>query len=93
MKTMLSLMKKQKSGIPEGIPPIFESIVQTYSRNECDNRFMEAMGEYLTEKQRFVLWEQHGGCQGKGVTELSKEMADSIYIYGNETIEIVWNHI
>lgn len=33
----------------------------------------------------------------KGVAELSKEMVneliDSIYIYGNETIEIVWNHM
>jgi DNA invertase Pin-like site-specific DNA recombinase len=32
----------------------------------------------------------------EGFTELSKEMADelidSIYIYGNEAIEIVWNH-
>ena len=63
MKTMLSAMKKRKSGIPEGILPVFESIVQTYSGNECDDRFMEAMGEHLTEKQRFMLWEQHGGCQ------------------------------
>ncbi len=33
----------------------------------------------------------------EGFTELSKEMADelidSIYVYGNETIEIVWNHM
>lgn len=33
----------------------------------------------------------------EGVTELSKEMVDelidSIYIYGSETIEIVWNHM
>ena len=33
----------------------------------------------------------------EGITELSKEMADelidSIYIYGSEAIEIVWNHI
>ena len=33
----------------------------------------------------------------EGFTELSKEMADelidSIYIYGSETIEIVWNHM
>lgn len=33
----------------------------------------------------------------EGFTELSKEMVheliDSIYIYGSETIEIVWNHM
>ena len=33
----------------------------------------------------------------EGFTELSKEMADelidSIYVYGSETIEIVWNHM
>ena len=33
----------------------------------------------------------------EGFTELSKEMADelidSIYVYGSEAIEIVWNHM
>lgn len=75
MKTMLSVMKKRKNGIPEGILPVFESIVQTYSGNECDNRFMEAMGEHLTEKQRFMLWEQHGGCQGTGHDKARKAFA------------------
>ncbi len=75
MKTMLSIMKKRKNGIPEDILPIFESIVQTYTGNECDNRFMEAMGEHLTEKQRFTLWEQHGGCQGTGHDKVRKAFA------------------
>ena len=72
---MLSIMKKRKNGIPEDVLPIFESIVQTYGRNECDNRFMEAMGEHLTEEQRFKLWEQHGGCQGTGHDRVRKAFA------------------
>lgn len=64
MKTMLSIMKKRKNNIKEDVLCIFESIVHSYSGNECDNRFMVAMGEHLTEEQRFRLWEQHGGCQG-----------------------------
>lgn len=75
MKTMLSAMKKRKNGIPEGVLSVFESIVQTYSGNECDNRFMEAMGEHLTEKQRFMLWEQHGGCRGTGYDKARKAFA------------------
>ncbi|WP_156943621.1 hypothetical protein [Alkaliphilus transvaalensis] len=72
MKTMLSIMKKRKNGIPEDVLSIFESIVQTYGRNECDNRFMEAMGELLTEEQRFKLWEQNGACQGTGHDKVRK---------------------
>lgn len=68
-------MKKRKNGIPEDILSIFECIVQTYSANECDNRFMEAMGEHLTEEQRFKLWEQYGGCQGTGHDKVRKAFA------------------
>ena len=75
MKTLLSIMKKRKNGIPEDIFQIFESIVQSYSGNECDNRFMEAMGEHLPEEQRFKLWEQHGGCQGTGHDKTRKAFA------------------
>jgi hypothetical protein len=75
LKTMLSTMKKRKNGIPEDVMAVFESIVQTYSENECDNRFMEAMGEHLAEKQRFTLWEKHGGCQGTGQDKVRKAFA------------------
>jgi len=72
---MLSIMKKRKNGISEDILPIFESMVQTYGGNQCDNRFMEAMSEHLTEEQRFKLWEQHGGCQGTGHDKVRKAFA------------------
>ncbi|WMC93570.1 hypothetical protein [Kineothrix sp. MB12-C1] len=75
MKTMLRTMKNQKNGIPKDVLAVFESIVQTYSENECDNRFMEAMGEHLAEKQRFTLWEKHGGCQGTGQNKVRKAFA------------------
>lgn len=75
MKTMLGLMKKQKNGIPEDILPLFESIVQVYRGNECDNKFMEAMDEYLTQEQRFRLWEQHGACKGTGHDKIRKAFA------------------
>jgi len=48
----------------------------------------QANGQPISIIDRFKQYE--------GFTELSKEMADelidSIYIYGNEAIEIVWNH-
>ena len=75
MKTMLSIMKKRKSSIPEDVLPIFENIVQTHGGNECDNRFMEAMGKLLTKEQRFKLWEQYGGCQGTGHDKVRKAFA------------------
>ena len=75
MKTMLRIMKKAKNGVSEDILPIFESIVQTYSGNECDNKFMETMGEHLTKEQRFKLWEQHGGCQGTGHDKVHRAFA------------------
>lgn len=75
MKTMLSIMKKRKNHIPEDLLSKFESIVQTYSGNECDNRFMEAIGEHLSAEQRFRLWEQHGGCKGTGHDKARKAFA------------------
>ncbi|GIO43563.1 hypothetical protein J41TS4_33210 [Paenibacillus apis] len=75
MKTMLGIMKKRNNDIPENILSIFEDIVQTYSGNECDNRFMEAMGNHLTKDQRYKLWEQLGGCQGTGQDKIRKAFA------------------
>ncbi len=75
MRTMLSIMKKRKNSISEDVLPIFESIVHTYRGTECDNRFMEAMSEHLTQEQRFNLWEQHGGCQGTGLDNARKDFA------------------
>lgn len=75
MKTILSLMKKRKNGIPENLLSRFDNIVQSSKGNVCDNRFMEAMGEYLTQEQRFMLWEQHGGCMGTGHDQARKSFA------------------
>ena len=75
MKTMLSIMKRRNNGIPEDILPVFEGIVQAYGGNECDNRFMEAMGKHLTKEQRFKLWERQGGCQGTGYDKIRKAFA------------------
>jgi hypothetical protein len=57
MKTMLTTMKKKKSGIPKDVIHIFERI-------ECSHEFERAMQEYLTEGQRFSLFEQNGACKG-----------------------------
>lgn len=78
MRTMLSVMKKKKNNIPEDAICIFEHIVQTCYVPNCmsiegDNKFMEAMGKYLTADQRFRLWEQSGGCRDKGRDKLRKE--------------------
>jgi len=75
MKTMLSTMKKRKNGISEDILSIFEHIFKTYSGKECDNKFREAMDEYLTKEQRFRLWEQNGGCKGTGHDKERKAFA------------------
>jgi len=77
---MLSIMKKRKNGIPGDKLEIFERIIQTHyvsnrGSDEGDNKFMEAIGEHLTEAQRFRLWEQHGGCMGTGHDKERKAFA------------------
>lgn len=64
MKTLLKLMRKQKNEISDDILLLFENIVQTYQGDECNEKFMKAMEDHLTEEQRFRLFEQHGSCSG-----------------------------
>jgi hypothetical protein len=69
---MLSIMKKRKNNwIPDDVIYIFERIISenfvpNRGSNEGDNEFMKAMGEHLTQEQRFRLFEQYGGCKGTG---------------------------
>lgn len=64
MITMLKSMRMRKNGIPQDVLPVFEEIVQTYRRDECEGKFMEAMEERLTQEQRLRLCEQNGSCKG-----------------------------
>jgi hypothetical protein len=64
MKTMLKIMRMRKNEIPDDILPLFEHIVQTYKRDECDEKFIKTMEEQLTKEQRFRLYEQNGSCSG-----------------------------
>ena len=66
MKTMLKLMRNQKTEIPNDILLFFENIVQTYNKDECEEKFLLAMEEHLTKEQRFRLFEQNGSCSGTG---------------------------
>jgi len=82
MKTMLSSMKKRNSGIPTGVLPIFEGIIQKYEAlgapslgPECDDEFNEAMEAHLTKEQRYWLYEQNGGCKGTGYDKERKAFA------------------
>jgi hypothetical protein len=68
-------MKKKKNGISENKLLIFENIIDTYNGNECDNKFMEAIGEHFNEEERFKLWEQNGGCRGLGHEKSRKAFA------------------
>ena len=64
MKAILKSMRMKKNEIPENILPVFEHIIQTYNGDECEEKFMKAMEEHLTEAQRFRLYEQNGSCNG-----------------------------
>lgn len=75
MKTMLKVMRMRKNGIPEDILPLFEDIVQTYKRDECEEKFVKAMEEHLTKEQRFQLYEQNGSCKGTGYDKERKFFA------------------
>jgi len=66
---MLKAMQKKNSGVSPDVLPIFEDILQKYGGQECDNEFSKAMEEYLSQEQRFRLYEQNGGCMGTGHNE------------------------
>lgn len=75
MKTMLKIMRMPKNQIPDEILPIFEHIVQIYSGEERDEKFIKAMEEHLTKEQRFRLYEQSGSCSGTGYDKERKAFA------------------
>lgn len=75
MKTMLKSMRMRKNEIPEDILTLFEHIVQTYKRDECDEKFIKAMEEQLSKEQRFRLYEQNGSCRGTGYDKERKSFA------------------
>ncbi|MDR7871199.1 MAG: hypothetical protein RIN55_10085 [Tissierellaceae bacterium] len=75
MKTMLKIMRMPKNEIPDDVLPLFEHIVQTYKRVECEEKFMKAMEEQLTKEQRFRLCEQNGSCKGTGHDKERKAFA------------------
>ncbi|MDF2842814.1 MAG: hypothetical protein K0R00_1240 [Herbinix sp.] len=75
MKTMLKLMRMRKNEISEDVLSLFEDIVQTYSGNECEEKFIKAMEKLLTKEQRFRLYEQNGSCNGTGYDKERKAFA------------------
>ena len=82
MKTLLKIMQKKNSGVPEGILPVFEGIIQKYEAlgvpslgPECNAELFKAIEEHLTKEQRFKLYEQAGGCKGTGQDKERKAFA------------------
>ena len=81
MRTMLSIMKKRKNNwIPDDVLYIFERIIhENFVPNQGsdvgDSKFLEAMGEHLTQEQRFRIFEQYGGCKGTGRDKERKTFA------------------
>jgi len=88
MNSMVSAMKKKKSGIPEDVLPIFEGILQRYQDEfgrylvgytsfhpEWDDEFCQAMSTYLTKEQRFLLYETQGACNGAGADKKRRAFA------------------
>ena len=47
-------MKMPKSKISDVLIPLFESIVQTYKGDECEEQFMKAMQQHLRRSNVFV---------------------------------------
>ncbi|MDF2589993.1 MAG: hypothetical protein K0S41_3834 [Anaerocolumna sp.] len=75
MKSMLKAMQMPKNEIPAEVLPLFEDIIQTYNREECEEKFLKAMEEQLTKEQRFRLFEQNGSCNGTGYDKERKAFA------------------
>ena len=80
MRTLLNDMRKKKYGISEDSLAIFENIIQThyvpgYGSREGEDAFKAALGEHLTEQQRFRLFEQHGACKGTSADKERKSFA------------------
>lgn len=75
MKTMLKSMRMPKNKIPDDLLSLFEHIVLTYKGDECEEKFMKAMQQYLTKEQRFRICEQNGSCNGSGYDKERKDFA------------------
>lgn len=75
MKTMLKKIKMPKNQISEHTWPIFEEIVENYTKNDCEERFMMAMEEHLTKQQIYCLVKQCGSCKGTANDTLRKDFA------------------
>ena len=90
MKTMLKQMQKKNSGVPRDILPMFEEIFDKYGHNhELDAEFCQAMDEYLTQEQRYKLYETNGNCNGTGLDKDRKVFAlDHAHLALDERIEL-----
>ncbi|MCL2840069.1 MAG: hypothetical protein FWE05_04780 [Defluviitaleaceae bacterium] len=88
MNSMVSAMKKKKSGIPENVLPIFEGILQRHKDEfgphlvgytsfhpEWNDEFCQALNKHLTQAQRFKLYETQGACNGAGADKERKVFA------------------
>ena len=88
MISMTTAMKKKNSGIPQEVVPIFEEILQKhkdaagphlvgikYFQPEWDDEYCTAMGEHLTQAQRFQLYQTQGACNGAGADKERRAFA------------------
>ena len=85
MIAMLNAIKKKKYGISEEVITIFEDIINQYDgvtrenlagvSSDWDNNFSMAMRKYLTQEQRFRLYEDYGACNGTGADKERRAFA------------------
>lgn len=75
MKSMLKSMKMKKNEIPQDLIPLFENIINDYTKEECESKFMKAMEINLSRNQRFRLCEQNGSCMGTSYDKERKAFA------------------
>jgi hypothetical protein len=87
-------MKKKKNEIPADVIPVFEGIIRKYEAagnpslgDECDAEFEKAMGEHLTDEQRFRLFEQNGACKGTSADKQREAFAlENVHLALDERI-------
>lgn len=82
-------VNKQITETDARITELKSALQSSYRESSYEESSYREMGQ-----QGFII---ENLMAGEGVTKLSKEMVDelidSIYVYGNEAIEIVWNHM
>lgn len=90
MKAIVNSMKKRKNGIPADVLPVFEEIIQTSDRSECEGKFLKAMEQHLSEDQRFCLFAENGSCNGTrynkerrafALEHMDKPLAERLAVY------------